>query len=276
MLKRNNSRYAFITIGFLLAIFFLTGCATIYRKPVFRGEVPQIKKGEKINRDKILSYLENQPELETFKAKGKISIRTNKWSGSGRIFVAGQYPDKLHFEVFDFFANPKWIINATQKGVEALSIASRELYVSNGTRDLMNGLFAIPVDLEEVFFFFTGQKPPLQWPDARLSMTDNHGHILLEGPSKSMDRWLLYINPSNLILEKAVIWHSRDHTRLRIGFDNYSSLGNYVIPYTRVLSVKNAQMKIKYKEFVANQPIDGHIFKLKKPRNTRIIRVGLH
>jgi len=258
----------------LACVLFVAGCSSLYRRPTVTREVPGITRGAHLNKVEIISYLENQPKLNGFRAKGKISIRTSKWSGSGRVFVAGAYPEKLHFEVFDFFGNPKWIINATPQKVEALNVASRELYVSKNTRELMEGLFAIPADLDEIFFFFTGQSPPVNWSNASLSVLDNDKYLLLETTSNVMDNWLLYLNDVDLRIHKAIIWHRKDHSKLKIKFDDFNHADNYFIPYDRVLSVRNAQMEIKYKKFIVDKATEDNLFRLKKLNNTRVIKVG--
>ncbi|RLB09393.1 MAG: hypothetical protein DRG59_02480 [Deltaproteobacteria bacterium] len=274
MLKIFETIFSRIFVGVITVVFFVAGCASVYKGPVVRREVPQIEEGKYLKKQEIIAYLESQPELRNFRAKGKISIRTNKWSGSGKVFVAGEYPTKLHFEVFDFFGNPKWIINATQHGVEALNVASRELYVSRNTRDLMNGLFAIPADLDEIFFFFTGQNPPLDWSKAKLTPIRERKCLILETRDESTDDWFLYIRTTDLSIEKAIIRDEQDRSKLRISFDNYNHASNYFVPYTRVLSVKNAQMEIKYKEFVVNESNNEKLFEIRKPRNIKVIRVG--
>ncbi len=276
MLKRlDGASFRCEFLFFIIVVLLLAGCASIYKKPVITRETPRVRKGEHIDARKLVNYLENQPELESFNAKGKISIRTNKWSGSGRVFIAGVYPSKLHFEVFDFFGNPKWVINATGDRVEAMNVATKELFVSCNTRDLMNGLFAIPADLDEIFFFFTGQRPPVNWSSARLSPADNEPYLLLEATNHSLDNWLLFLNVANLSIEKTVIWHRADHTRLRITFGDYQYLNSYHVPYTRTLEVRDAEMKITYKNFKVNQTCNDSLFRLKRPRNAKIIRVGL-
>ena len=275
MLKRRHIvsvRYGLLFL--FVVVFLLTGCASIYKKPAITRKAPRGHKGERVDAKKVVSYLENQPELKSFKAKGKISIRTSKWSGSGRVFIAGVYPTKLHFEVFDFFGNPKWVINATRDRVEAMNVATKELFVSRNTRDLMDGLFAIPADLDEIFFFFTGQRPPVNWSSARLSPVGSEPYLLLEATNHSLDNWLLFLNVANLSIEKTVIWHRADHTRLRIIFDDYQYLNSYNVPFTRILAVRDAEMKIIYKNFNVNQTCNDGLFQIKRPLNARIIRVG--
>ncbi len=275
MLKRLNFTYLYIVpMFFFFAVVLMQGCSSIPRKPVVARKIPKVHEGKKVNTEKIIAYLENQPELKSFKARGKINIRTSKWSGSGRVFIAGVYPSRVHFEVFDFFGNPKWIINATRKGVEALNVATKELFVSRNTRDLMNGLFAIPAGLDEIFFFFTGQRPPVNWSEAKISPSADGTHLVLETTNKSADDWLLFLTVPGLSIKKTIIWHRKDHTRLKISFDDYTHSDNYFVPYTRILSVRDAQMKIKYKDFDVNQACNDSLFRLKRPRNTKVIWVG--
>ena len=242
-----------------VALFFIGGCAGLYRKPAIDIESATLK-----NVSAILA--QNRDRLITLKGKAQVLIETPLLQHQASSHIVIKRPDSVFIKIEAAFGiDVGWFFSDRQSYTVYLPFQNT-LY--SGSLDSLAIPYLTRFDLsyEQIVDALTGIEVPSQLDSGSLRL--DRDKLVLAGKWQGQDiRY--WIDPNLGVITQTEVLDADGKVIFREKFERIVKISGVVFPRTIRLERpnRNERVVIHYTHLVVNKPLNNNDFKLKTPKN---------
>ena len=219
----------------------------------------------------VLAEMEDRrSQIFSFRAAGTLRVETGEQSWSGRAFILCRMPQSLRLEVLSFFGQPALYLVSDGNRFLFWEPGSARAYEGFASDNTLASLIKFPLRDSETLLLLAGILPSWDYQAAKLFKVRGNGTIMLQledAPRHLTQRvWLEADEFSVTRIE--LLRGSR--VELEADFADFVAVDGSLYPRDILINGDKVTLKVRYKQFVINEPLQEETFQLRLPEGIEI------
>jgi outer membrane lipoprotein-sorting protein len=210
-------------------------------------------------------------QLSSFRAVGSLKVKGGKKSWSGRAFILSRMPQSLRLEVLSPFLQPALYVVSDGNQFLFWEPGNDRAYRGFTSGNTLATLINFPLDDRETLLLLAGIVPSWDHQEARLFKVGDAQSLMLQlrdDPKHLTQR--VWIEAEEFTVTRIERVRS-GRLEMETTFADFAAIQGSLYPRSVMIKADKVVLRLKYKQFAINEPLQDETFQLALPEGIDIV-----